>query len=416
KGKMSEQMKYCSQILKELFAKKHAGYAWPFYKPVDAELLQLHDYHEIIKNPMDLGTVEVKMENRQYRKPEEFASDVRLIFTNCYKYNPPDHEVPGMARKLQNVFEMKFASMPSEPPHGVSLTDHTDSSGSSSSGSSTPTSSSSESESENENKIRLLKRLKEVTEQISMLAQEGGKKKAKMRKRKTQSTSKKEKEESSKSDIKKEKEDIVDGTSASLMAGGSNISLIGKASKASKAMSGASKAQNSAHKSSAATAPAKRQRTNSKANKKNAKVMPVFDSEDEDNAKPMSYDEKRQLSLDINKLPGDKLQNVIIIIQSRDPDSIRTNPGQIEIDFETLKPSTLRELERYVATCLRKKPRKPYNTKNKQALALAAAAKTKEEQEKKKQELEKRLQDVSGQLGAAILSSRQSPLLSMRYR
>jgi hypothetical protein len=30
----------------------------------------------------------------------------------------------------------------------------------------------------------------------------------------------------------------------------------------------------------------------------------TFDSEDEDNAKPMSYDEKRQLSLDINKLPG----------------------------------------------------------------------------------------------------------------
>lgn len=30
----------------------------------------------------------------------------------------------------------------------------------------------------------------------------------------------------------------------------------------------------------------------------------VFDSEDEDNSKPMTYDEKRQLSLDINKLPG----------------------------------------------------------------------------------------------------------------
>jgi len=34
-------------------------YAWPFYKPVDAELLGLHDYHEIIKKPMDLGTVKV---------------------------------------------------------------------------------------------------------------------------------------------------------------------------------------------------------------------------------------------------------------------------------------------------------------------------------------------------------------------
>ena len=41
----------------------------------------------------------------------------------------------------------------------------------------------------------------------------------------------------------------------------------------------------------------------------------VFVSEDEDNAKPMSYDEKRQLSLDINKLPGDKLGRVVNIIQ-----------------------------------------------------------------------------------------------------
>lgn len=58
-----------------------------------------------------------------------------------------------------------------------------------------------------------------------------------------------------------------------------------------------------------AKAPAqpKRPRVNSKANnpkKKNSVSAPAFDSEDEDNAKPMSYDEKRQLSLDINKLPG----------------------------------------------------------------------------------------------------------------
>ncbi len=35
------------------------GYAWPFYKPVDANMLGLHDYHEIIKKSMDLGTVKV---------------------------------------------------------------------------------------------------------------------------------------------------------------------------------------------------------------------------------------------------------------------------------------------------------------------------------------------------------------------
>lgn len=74
----------------------------------------------------------------------------------------------------------------------------------------------------------------------------------------------------------------------------------------------------------------------------------------------MSYDEKRQLSLDINKLPGEKLGRVVHIIQSREPSLRDTNPEEIEIDFETLKPSTLKELERYVMTCLRKKPRKPY--------------------------------------------------------
>lgn len=37
--------------------------------------------------------------------------------------------------------------------------------------------------------------------------------------------------------------------------------------------------------------------------------------EEEDVAIPMSYDEKRQLSLDLNKLPGDKIGKVVHIIQ-----------------------------------------------------------------------------------------------------
>ncbi|KAL0166996.1 hypothetical protein M9458_038840, partial [Cirrhinus mrigala] len=89
-------------------------------------------------------------------------------------------------------------------------------------------------------------------------------------------------------------------------------------------------------------------------------LTPHYDSEEEEETSPMSYDEKRQLSLDINRLPGEKLGRVVHIIQSREPSLRDTNPEEIEIDFETLKPSTLRELERYVMMCLRKKPRKPY--------------------------------------------------------
>lgn len=57
--KLSERLKYCSAILKEMFAKKHSAYAWPFYKPVDAKALGLDDYHEIIHQPMDMSTIKV---------------------------------------------------------------------------------------------------------------------------------------------------------------------------------------------------------------------------------------------------------------------------------------------------------------------------------------------------------------------
>lgn len=57
---------------------------------------------------------------------------------------------------------------------------------------------------------------------------------------------------------------------------------------------------------------------------------------------------------------GDKLGRVVHIIQNREPSLRDSNPDEMEIDFETLMPSTLRELETYVAQCLRKKTRKPY--------------------------------------------------------
>lgn len=59
KGKLSPQLRYCSGLLKDMLSKKHAAYAWPFYTPVDAAALGLHDYHDIIKCPMDLSSIKV---------------------------------------------------------------------------------------------------------------------------------------------------------------------------------------------------------------------------------------------------------------------------------------------------------------------------------------------------------------------
>lgn len=57
--KPQDQLGYCGSLVREMLSKKHANYAWPFYKPVDVDALGLHDYHDIIKHPMDLSTIKV---------------------------------------------------------------------------------------------------------------------------------------------------------------------------------------------------------------------------------------------------------------------------------------------------------------------------------------------------------------------
>ncbi|XP_076353714.1 bromodomain-containing protein 3-like isoform X2 [Tachypleus tridentatus] len=402
KGKLTEQMKYCHNVLKDLFVKKHEEYAWPFYKPVSSVFPGLKDYHDVIKHPMDLETVKQKFESREYKSPEEFASDVRLIFTNCYKYNPPDHDVVAMARKLQDVFEMSYAKMPDESnvTDPVVATQITKTEESSSSSSSSLSSSSSDSESNNgederQKKIQeLQEQLLSITEQLSQLAAESKSKKKKKRKKKSPEESSQEAKAvvnvtvSEPATVLHSNAVSVNNTMPVPPPPVKDTSQM-KTQKQSKVKNAKALTQNKS------SGQPKRQKTNNKSSKKSSKSAPVIlDSGDEDHAKPMSYDEKRQLSLDINKLPGVKLDRVVHIIQSREPSLRDSNPDEIEIDFETLKPSTLRELEAYVASCLRKKTRKPY-TKSK------ATAKSKEEQAQEKKQLEKRLQDVSGQLGSS---------------
>jgi len=177
KRKISDKMKHCKQILTELFNKKHHPYAWPFYQPVDVKDLGLDDYFDIIKKPMDLGTAKEKMKRSEYRTPAEFAADIRLIFTNCYKYNPPEHEIVSMGRKLQDVFEMRYAKIPDddgESDHGLSSD-----SGSSSSDDSTD----SEDEADRKRLKVLIEQMRKISAEIDSLQKKQNLKKKKTRRR-----------------------------------------------------------------------------------------------------------------------------------------------------------------------------------------------------------------------------------------
>lgn len=102
---LTSMMTTCGQILVKLMKHK---WSWVFNKPVDVAGLGLHDYHLIVKKPMDLGTVKMNLEKGFYRSPIDFASDVKLTFTNAMAYNPKGQDVYLMAEKLLGQFDVWF--------------------------------------------------------------------------------------------------------------------------------------------------------------------------------------------------------------------------------------------------------------------------------------------------------------------
>jgi E1A/CREB-binding protein len=98
----------CTEVLKGLQQHQHG---WVFNCPVDPVELGLPDYFEIIKKPMDLGTVHKKLDNGAYHAIEDFQKDVNLTFDNAMTYNEPGTVVYDMAKELKIKFEADFKKL-----------------------------------------------------------------------------------------------------------------------------------------------------------------------------------------------------------------------------------------------------------------------------------------------------------------
>ncbi|EHN01049.1 Bdf1p [Saccharomyces cerevisiae x Saccharomyces kudriavzevii VIN7] len=110
--RLQQAMKFCQNILKELVAKRHASYNYPFLEPVDPVSMNLPTYFDYVKEPMDLGTIAKKLNDWEYQTMEDFERDVRLVFKNCYKFNPDGTIVNMMGHRLEEVFNSKWADRP----------------------------------------------------------------------------------------------------------------------------------------------------------------------------------------------------------------------------------------------------------------------------------------------------------------
>ncbi|KAL2476686.1 Transcription factor GTE4 [Abeliophyllum distichum] len=250
-GKFSNQvLKSCSALLERLMKHKHG---WVFNKPVDTVSLGLHDYFEIIKNPMDLGTVKTKLNQNLYKTPVEFAEDVRLTFQNAMTYNPKEQDVYMMAEQLSKIFEDKWASIEADYMRELKLSVDVEV------GSSTPTSRKAPPQSRPfPDMRRVLDRSESMTHPI---------------------------------DPQRRSTNLVQSGRISA------------------------------------------------AKKPKAK---------DPNKREMTFEEKQKLSINLQSLPSEKLENVVQIIKKRNP-ALSQCDDEIEVDIDSVDTETLWELDRFIA-------------------------------------------------------------------
>ncbi|KAL3070935.1 hypothetical protein niasHS_017060 [Heterodera schachtii] len=76
----------------------------PFRYPVDPEQLNIPDYFDIIKNPMDLQTIKANLDQGKYKNPWEFCEHMWLMFENAWLYNRKNTKIHKWCTQLSELF------------------------------------------------------------------------------------------------------------------------------------------------------------------------------------------------------------------------------------------------------------------------------------------------------------------------
>jgi len=98
----------CLEVLKGLQTHQHG---WVFNVPVDPVELGLPDYFDIIKKPMDLGTIHKRLDTGGYHEIDVFQADTNLVFDNAMTYNEEGSVVYDMAKELKDKFEIDYKKL-----------------------------------------------------------------------------------------------------------------------------------------------------------------------------------------------------------------------------------------------------------------------------------------------------------------
>ena len=90
----------CRRKLQEI---KGMPEAVRFLEPVDWKNLGLALYPNIVRNPMDLGTISKKLDKSEYSDIFEFNKDMKLVWSNARRFNQPGSNIHKTAGYLAGI-------------------------------------------------------------------------------------------------------------------------------------------------------------------------------------------------------------------------------------------------------------------------------------------------------------------------
>eukprot|EP00292_Cryptomonas_paramecium_P004682 CAMPEP_0113693274 /NCGR_PEP_ID=MMETSP0038_2-20120614/19570_1 /TAXON_ID=2898 /ORGANISM="Cryptomonas paramecium" /LENGTH=808 /DNA_ID=CAMNT_0000615321 /DNA_START=253 /DNA_END=2676 /DNA_ORIENTATION=- /assembly_acc=CAM_ASM_000170 len=113
KLQLEKTLKQCLSLVKDLSKRKNG---FTFAVPVDPISLGLPDYFDIVKDPMDLSTIQRSLEMGFYLQGDHsgktglrlFMEELDLIWTNAMLYNPSESPVHAIAQEFKQFADAQL--------------------------------------------------------------------------------------------------------------------------------------------------------------------------------------------------------------------------------------------------------------------------------------------------------------------
>ncbi len=336
KKKYELELKFCSETLTEMKKPKHWAANQYFMAPVDPIALQIPTYFQIIKKPMDLSTVQHKLDNNEYEKASDFHTDMKLIFSNCYKFNKQGDYVYQCGKALEKLFDEQWEKMgpwiadrqPASEPQSAGEDDEDDD----------------ESEEEEEDDSDADRQAKIMQLQKQMEAMNNHIKELAAPKKKKKSTP-----------------PVVPSKKSS-------------------------KSKGSKKEKQQATLPALQSK-----DKKKPTVKAKPEKE-----RYVSYNEKQYISSGIGSLDGRRMEEALRIIQNSVPTLANSDQTEVELDIDELPNTVLLRLLSFLKKHVPQAPPEPPSEPT--YVAAAAPSKPKKNKPMTKHEQEKQIEELRGKL------------------